>query len=183
MQAADPNRMLPTDLRAAWLVVPRAFLLRLLLAGALLGAGIATTAVGFASGSSTLMVGLPVALIALRLLDVVRWPDDRAIDELPQRHPEVVDPQASARSDGEVDRSRVLVNSAFAILIGLGAVATSFGSPTALSRWALLLGLAALLMGGEAAVRAGRQGRKHVVAGAMIAVALGVLAVAMSVTR
>ena len=58
----DPQNLLPADLRAGWAVVPRATLYWLFAAGAILGAGAALSAVGFALGPDALRWGFPAAL-------------------------------------------------------------------------------------------------------------------------
>jgi hypothetical protein len=71
----DPQNLLPAGLRAGWAVVPRSSLYGLFVAGAVLGAGAALSAVGFALGHDPLRWGFPVAL-ALAGLGRVAW--DRA---------------------------------------------------------------------------------------------------------
>ena len=61
----DPERLLPEDLRATWVVAPRASVWWMFTAGMVLGAGVALTAAGYALGEDGLEAGFPAALLVV----------------------------------------------------------------------------------------------------------------------
>jgi len=85
----DPQELLPVELRADWLVVPKTSLWRLCLAVALIAAGIALSIVGISTGDRMLASAFPAALALAKLQGVLLpWPEERLLAALRARQQE-----------------------------------------------------------------------------------------------
>jgi hypothetical protein len=62
LEEPDPQRLLPEELRPLWAVVPKALLYQMVLVGALLGAGAATSAYAFLLGEPRGWYAFPLAI-------------------------------------------------------------------------------------------------------------------------
>lgn len=70
----EPQELLPEPMQDRWAVVPRATLYQLFMVGALIGAGVAMSVVGFTSGPGWLRYAFPISLILAQLMNwLIPW--------------------------------------------------------------------------------------------------------------
>ena len=82
----DPQRLIDPALGASWVVLSRDTPARMLIAGAILGAGMALSIAGLAIGTRWLWAALPMALVVAQMVRTLyRWSEDRAIEAVRDR--------------------------------------------------------------------------------------------------